>query len=715
MKKKGFTLIELLAVIVILAIIALIATPIVLNIIEKSRKEAFQNTAYGIINAAELHYTEGILDNKVEEKVFIFPQEGVDTLKFSGTEPKGGQVEVTKSGEVSIAIHNGEWCAMKEKSQEEVTLKEYEEGNCNLEQFSNIPVITLNGGNEIIIGLGETYEEPGYTVKTASGTEIDSNLVKVEGIVNTSTIGTYTVTYTVTYEGQTTTTTRTVNVVGLEPVITLKPDGTVTKENPTKITVTITPGPKQEVESFTYKINDGEENTVTGTTKEIELSTEGSYTVTVTATDKNGHTATKTSEEIVIDTTAPVISIPEENTKVKITEVTNYDLLTGVTVTDNSGKEIIPTIEGTLDAFLGEYTITYKAEDEAGNITTIDRVIVVTEAEGPILSFTPEASEGYTKALTLTIASTDTSKLSSFSYEIMKDGTSLGVENVDVTNNSGIKEISLGETGNYIVKLTSKDENGNTNELTSGTYKIDADKPVITVNPTTLTVYTDEIGNYNVMDGVTASDNIDGELSNITADKTLTSTVGNQTITYSVTDSVGNTGTASRTYTVKNRLVTSITVSPSSVTTYVGYTANVTATVSPSDALNKTLEWTSSNTSIATVSTSGVVTGVGIGSTTITVKSTDGGNVSKSITVTVKPGIPTGTYTAGQVVNFAGENWFVMSDNGTNTKLVLTRNLTMDEVKANFPAINTHYVQQVDRCIGKSGRYLCIRRASPMS
>jgi len=53
--KKGFTLIELLAVIVILAIIALIATPIVLNIIKESRDSATlrsaENYMDGVVNA----------------------------------------------------------------------------------------------------------------------------------------------------------------------------------------------------------------------------------------------------------------------------------------------------------------------------------------------------------------------------------------------------------------------------------------------------------------------------------------------------------------------------------------------------------------------------------------------------------------------------------------------------------------------------------------
>lgn len=43
--KKGFTLIELLAVIVILAIIALIATPIILGIINDAREKANERSA----------------------------------------------------------------------------------------------------------------------------------------------------------------------------------------------------------------------------------------------------------------------------------------------------------------------------------------------------------------------------------------------------------------------------------------------------------------------------------------------------------------------------------------------------------------------------------------------------------------------------------------------------------------------------------------------
>lgn len=67
----------------------------------------------------------------------------------------------------------------------------------------------------------------------------------------------------------------------------------------------------------------------------------------------------------------------------------------------------------------------------------------------------------------------------------------------------------------------------------------------------------------------------------------------------------------------------------------VGKTVTVKATVTPADAANKTLAWTSSNTKIATVS-NGVVKGVKAGRVVITAKTTDGSNISATCTVTVK-------------------------------------------------------------------------------
>ncbi len=63
MKNKGFTLIELLAVIVILAIIALIATPIILGIINDARNSAKQRTAELIAKETELAYTSYLFKN----------------------------------------------------------------------------------------------------------------------------------------------------------------------------------------------------------------------------------------------------------------------------------------------------------------------------------------------------------------------------------------------------------------------------------------------------------------------------------------------------------------------------------------------------------------------------------------------------------------------------------------------------------------------------
>ena len=118
MKKKGFTLIELLAVIVILAIVALIATPIVMNVIENSKKGAAERSAENYLRAVETTIATERLENikmdgtyLVNSKGNLCPEiEGVDCSKekeiiveVSGNKPTSGTI-VIDEGKIEKAI-----------------------------------------------------------------------------------------------------------------------------------------------------------------------------------------------------------------------------------------------------------------------------------------------------------------------------------------------------------------------------------------------------------------------------------------------------------------------------------------------------------------------------------------------------------------------------------------------------------------------------------
>jgi len=83
--------------------------------------------------------------------------------------------------------------------------------------------------------------------------------------------------------------------------------------------------------------------------------------------------------------------------------------------------------------------------------------------------------------------------------------------------------------------------------------------------------------------------------------------------------------------------VTSVSVSPSTLNLTVGATGNLTATVNPSNATDKTVTWTSSALSVATVY-GGVVTAVSPGTATITAASSNGKYDTATVTVTAAKG-----------------------------------------------------------------------------
>ena len=98
MKRKGFTLIELLAVIIVLAIIALIATPIIFNVIENAKIKSLENSCYGVIDAVRTNYSENLLNSTRECKDEndkncggkIETNGNVEELTVAGEQPSGG-------------------------------------------------------------------------------------------------------------------------------------------------------------------------------------------------------------------------------------------------------------------------------------------------------------------------------------------------------------------------------------------------------------------------------------------------------------------------------------------------------------------------------------------------------------------------------------------------------------------------------------------------
>lgn len=95
-----------------------------------------------------------------------------------------------------------------------------------------------------------------------------------------------------------------------------------------------------------------------------------------------------------------------------------------------------------------------------------------------------------------------------------------------------------------------------------------------------------------------------------------------------------------------DKKVTAITVAPSTQSITVGGTAQLSATITPTDATNQNVKWSSKQEAIATVSQSGVVTGKTAGVAHIVASAQDGSKVTGEAQVTVTA--PTlGTLTVG--------------------------------------------------------------------
>ena len=123
MNKKGFTLIELLAVIVILAIIALIATPIILNVIETAKEGSLENSALGYFDAVEKQVMMSKINStatNIEPGTYTVAQLKTLGVNVKGETPKDdGVITIGDKGQVTNA-----WITYKDSD-----YKVYYDGN----------------------------------------------------------------------------------------------------------------------------------------------------------------------------------------------------------------------------------------------------------------------------------------------------------------------------------------------------------------------------------------------------------------------------------------------------------------------------------------------------------------------------------------------------------------------------------------------------------
>ena len=147
----------------------------------------------------------------------------------------------------------------------------------------------------------------------------------------------------------------------------------------------------------------------------------------------------------------------------------------------------------------------------------------------------------------------------------------------------------------------------------------------------TATVYPSNATNKNVS---WASDNT-GVATVDSNGKVTALAAGTATITATAADGSGISASCKVTVTNPVIKVTKIKLDKSELSLVVGEYSNVSAEVTPENATNRNITWSSNNTGVATVDSNGKVTAVSAGTATITATAADGSGISASCQVTV--------------------------------------------------------------------------------
>lgn len=363
----------------------------------------------------------------------------------------------------------------------------------------------------------------------------------------------------------------------------------------------------------------------------------GEATITVTAADNGG--AQATCKVTVTERTAPVIKVTQiqlSQTRASLIEGKELQLTATVLPTDatnqsltwSSSVEGVATVDptGKVTAIkAGTTVITATAKDDSGISAscTVQVTVPTVKVTGITLNkTTASVVKGKTVALTATVTpdtatdktikwTTSNKNVATVSTDGVVTAVAAGTATITATaaDDSGVKATCKITVTNPVIKVTRVTLNKTTASVVKGkTLTLTA-----TVTPTNAT-------NKNVTwkSSNTKIATVDGN------GKVTAVAAGTATITCTAKADKSKSATCKITVTNPAVKVTKLRMNKTSVDLLKGKTVQLKVTVTPSNATNKAVTWTSSNKKIATVTSNGLVKAVGTGTVTITAKAKDG-------------------------------------------------------------------------------------------
>lgn len=363
----------------------------------------------------------------------------------------------------------------------------------------------------------------------------------------------------------------------------------------------------------------------------------GEATITVTAADNGG--AQATCKVTVTERTAPVIKVTQiqlSQTRASLNEGKELQLTatvlpanaTNQSLTWSSSVEGVATVDSTGKVTAikaGTTVITATAKDDSGISAscTVQVTVPTVKVTGITLNkTTASVVKGKTVALTATVTP-DTATDKTIKWTTSN-------KNVATVSTDGV--VTAKAAGTATITATAADDSG-----VKATCKITVTNPVIKVTKVTLNKTTASVVKGKTLTltaTVTPTNatnkNVTWKSSNtkiVTVDgngKVTAVAAGTATITCTAKADKSKSATCKITVTNPAVKVTKLRMNKTSVDLLKGKTVQLKVTVTPSNATNKAVTWTSSNKRIATVTSNGLVKAVRTGTVTITAKAKDG-------------------------------------------------------------------------------------------